>query len=228
MRVSRALALILLLSASSASAGPIGAADAHAVAPTGFPGAYLGTIGLSLTADPFYGSRFLDAFQTHVQAVTSMTASRAVAGYLEQAATGGEGLKDLRARLGQEALPPPHASAILIANALARPDQFREVMDGLETLKPGMGRHAAEILRSASGTGDPRVIAALREAGERRPQGEGLTYGRDGRWAVMFDGSSAPRAAGASPDEPVYVPAAYASGPGSRPRSSGLLKPERP
>jgi len=227
--VRRALVLVLLCAAAPARSGPVGAADAHAAAATGFPGAYLSTVRLSLAEDALYGSRLLDAFQLHVRAVTAMTAPRAVAGYLEQAASGDQGLDDLRAKLGREPLPPPHAAALLVANALTRPEQFREVMDGLETLKPGLGRHAAEILRDARGEGDPRAIAVLRAAGARAPQGEGLTYGRDGRWATMFDGGAAPRPETAwSGDGAVAVPASYADGPGARPRASGLLKPERP
>ncbi len=223
----RFLALSLLFAASRAFAGAVGAADAHAVAATGFPGAYLTTVQMSLSEDALYGSRFLDAFQTQLQAVTSMTAPRAVAAYLEQSSTAGEGLKDLRAKLGREALPPPQAASLLIANALARPEQFREVMDGLETMKPGMGLHAARMLRDAKGEGDKRLIAVLRQAGARRPQGEGLTYGADGRWATMFDGSPA-----VHDDAPsgtaVSVPAVFTGSPDSRPRASRLLPAERP
>ncbi len=221
----RFLSLVLLCSAAPAWAGPVGAFDAHAAAPTGFPGAYLSTVQLSLAGDSFYGSRFLDAFQTQLHAVTSMTAPRAVAAYLEQSSTAGESLKDLRAKLGREPLPPPQAASLLIANALARPEQFREVMDGLETMKPGMGRHAAQMLRDAKGEGDRRLISLLREAGARRPQGDGLTYGADGRWATMFDGSPALREDAA---ESVSVPAAYTGAPDSRPRSARLLPAERP
>lgn len=220
------LALAFLCAAAPSWAGPIGAADAHAAAPTGFPGAYLSSVRLSLASDPLYGSRFLDAFQLHLQAVTGMTAPRAVAGYLEQAATA-ESLPALRAKLGREELPPPHAAALLLANALTRPDQFREVMDGLETLKPGMGRHASDMLRSAHGAGDKRLLETLREAGRRRPQGEGLVYGADGRWATMFDGSPAPRPEAAAASA-VAVPATFSEGPGALPRRSGLLRHERP
>ena len=45
-----------------AATGPVGPSDAQAVAATGYSGAYLGSIGLSLAADPLYGSRLLDSF----------------------------------------------------------------------------------------------------------------------------------------------------------------------
>lgn len=220
------LAVFLLWTAPPAGAGPIGAADAHAAAATGFPGAYLSTVRLSLAADPFYGSRFLDAFSLHLSAVEAMTAPRAVASYLEQAATA-DGLPALRAKLGREELPPPHAAALLLANALTRPDQFSEVMDGLESLKPGLGRHAAALLRDAKGAGDRRLLEILRAAGARAPRGEGLVYGADGRWATMFDGSSAPAASAAAPSG-VAVPADYADRERALPRRSGLLRYERP
>lgn len=221
----------LLLSAAlavSASAGPISGVDPHAASATGFPGAYLGSISLSLASDPLFGSRFLDAFQSHVQSLTAMTAAPAVAAYLEQSAAGGGTLKDLRASLGREELSPNRASAILLANALARPDQFREVMDGLETMKPGMGRHASDILRDAKGTGSKQLLAALHAAGERKPRGEGLTYGPDGRWATMFDGSAASGPDGVVMSDPVQTPTSYTGyGPDGRPRSSGLLPAKR-
>lgn len=180
------------LSAVSVAAAPV--APIEVGVPSSFPSDYLHGVSLSLAAQPFYASHFLDSFQAQLTAVAAIPAAPAAAAYLEKSATaGGSSLADLRASLGRGELAPEKASALLIANSLVRPEQFREVMDGLETLKPGLGRHAAAALRSASGPGNGRVIAALRAAGERRPQGEGLTYGPDGRWATMFDGGPAPR-----------------------------------
>src|SRR6185312_11835842 len=157
-----------------------------------FPADYLHSVSLSLAAQPLYASQLLNSFQAQLHAVAAIPAAPDAAAYLEKAATGGTAsLAAVRAELGRETLAPEKASAILIANSLARPEQFREVMDGLETLKPGLGRHAAAALRGVSGAGNGKVIAALRAAGERKPQGEGLTYGPDGRWATMFDGSPA-------------------------------------
>jgi len=188
----RTFAALLLGLAARSFAAPVEVALPPAAAvPYSFPRAYLASVSLSLNADPLYASRFLDAFQTHVAAV-SAAAAPAAAAYLEKAAGGGAKLADVRAELGLAVLTPESASALLVANALARPAQFREVMDGLETLKPGLGRRAAAMLSAASGAGDRKVIAALRAAGERRPRAEGLTYGPDGRWATFFDGSTAP------------------------------------
>jgi hypothetical protein len=159
-----------------------------------FPADYLRSVSLSLAARPFYASNFLNSFTAQLSAVAAIPAAPDAAKYLEDAATGGKlSLAAMRADVGREPLAPEKASAILIANSLARPEQFREVMDGLETLKPGLGEHAAAALRGVSGNGNGKVLAALRAAGERRPQGEGLTYGPDGRWAMMFDGSPALR-----------------------------------
>ena len=175
-------------------AAPCSAAAVEARA-SSFPADYLRSISLSIAAQPFYASQFLNSFTAQLTAVAAIPSAPEAASYLEKSATGGKiTLAAMRSTVGQEALPAEKASAMLIANSLARPEQFREVMDGLETLKPGLGRHASEALRSASGPGNGKVIAALRAAGERRPQGEGLTYGPDGRWATMFDGSATPRA----------------------------------
>ncbi len=187
-----AAALAVLLNSSPCAAAVVEAVEARA--PSSFPSDYLHSVALSVTAQPFYASHFLNSFQTQLNAVAAIPAAPAAAAYLEKAATaGGYSLADLRASVGHVELAPETASALLIANSLVRPEQFREVMDGLETLKPGLGRHAAAAARAASGPGNGRVIAALRAAGERRPQAEGLTYGPDGRWATMFDGSPAPR-----------------------------------
>ncbi|MDE2511300.1 MAG: hypothetical protein KGL74_09280 [Elusimicrobia bacterium] len=222
--MKRALRLAVLLFVPRAFAGPVGAVDAHAAPATGFPGAYLESISLAAASDPFYGSRFLDGLQVHVQAVTGMTAAPAIASYLEQSATAGQGLAELKSNLGAVPLDPPKAAALLVANALARPQQFREVLDNLETFKPGLGRHAAEILRRAKGVGDRRVIDALRAAGARQPRGQMLTYGSDGRLDLLFDGIKGVRAAAAE-GSVVSVPSAY--GPDGRVRPSGLLPAKR-
>jgi hypothetical protein len=226
----RALTLAALLSAARAFAGPVGGADAHAVSATGFPGAYLGTVSLSLAADPMYGSRLLDAFSMHLQAVSVMTAPPEVAAYLEQSATGGGDLKKLRGALGRESLDPPKASALLLANALARPEQFREVLDGLEQMKPGLGRHAASLLREAKGTGSRKLFEALHAAGAREPRSTPLTYGPDARLDRLFDGGSSGGRDGVVLDEPepVAAPSAYGYGPDGRPRASGLSRSTRP
>lgn len=223
----KALGLAVLLAASPAAAGPIGAADAHATAATGFPGAYLGSIALAGAKDPLYASRFLDAMQNHLITLGSITAPKAVAVYLEQAATAGQGAASLRPLLGAAPLDPHKASALLIANALARPQQFREVLNGLETYRPGMGRHAAAILRDAKGEGNQSVLAALHAAGARVPKGRPLTYGPDGRFDKLFDGAEA-AISGLSSASETAAPESYTGyGPNGRPRVSGLL-PAKP
>ena len=183
--------LAVLLGAVSCRAGVVDPVPARAEA--SFPADYLHSVALALNAEPFYASHLLNSFQAQVTVVAAFAAAPAAV-YLEKMATGDRGsLADLRASVGGGPLAPDVASALLLANSLVRPEQFREVMDGLETLKPGLGQHTGAALRAASGRGDPRVIAALRAAGERRPQPAGLTYGPDGRWATMFDGSAAVR-----------------------------------
>ncbi|HXT00033.1 MAG TPA: hypothetical protein VN915_05125 [Elusimicrobiota bacterium] len=190
------LAGVLLFALAVPGSCQLQAAEARPA--SAFPADYLRSISLSISAQPFYASQLLNSFHAQLTAVAAIPAAPDAAKYLESAATGGKtSLAAMRAEVGRAPLAPEKASAILIANSLARPEQFREVMDGLETLKPGLGRRAADALRSVSGPGSGKVIAALRAAGERRPQGEGLTYGPDGRWATMFDGSPAPRDDGA-------------------------------
>ncbi len=207
MKPSGALALILLGAPLPAAAGPVGAADAHAVAATGFPGAFLSSARLALADDELFASWLLDAFQIHLQSVASMTVPRAVADYLEQSSTSGQGMSDLRAKLGRAALPPPQAASLLLAHALVRPEQFPEMLDGLEILKPGLGLHTAAMLRAAKGGGDKRLLSILRAAGAPPPLGKILTYGDDGRWAAVFDFPTAARApSGAAPRPPLAEP----------------------
>jgi hypothetical protein len=220
-RVPTAFSLAVLLLASPGSAAPVAAVEA---AVPSFPADYLRSVSLSLASQPFYASRFLNSFQTQLNAVAAFPAAPAAAAYLQTAASAGKAsLADVRAAVGRDVLTPESASALLIANSLTRPEQFPTIMDGLEELKPGLGLHAAALLRAASGAGDRRVLAALRAAGERRPDGGGLTYGPDGRWATLFDGSRASRA-GAADDAPTVDPNARDAA--ARSRLPALTKPQ--
>lgn len=218
-------ALLAALLACPAHAGPIASTAAPS---TGFPGAYVGTVGLSLRSDPLYGSRLLDSFELHLRSVAAMTTPPAVRDYLEVAVIGaGErSAKAIKASLGREPMDSQRAAALLLAHALARPEQFPEVLEGLEASKPGLGRHAAKLLREADGRGDRRLIAALRSRGEREPKGKPLTYDKFGELEMMFDGASG-FGGDAVELSPVAVPASYDGyGPDGRPRRSGL-RPSR-
>lgn len=223
MRTALALALLL---ASRALAGPTGAGDQNAASPTGYPGVYLGSVSLALSDEARYGSRLLDALDTHLQAVCVMTSPREVSGYLEQSA-GSQGVSSLRHALGREALDPVKASALLLAEALSRPEQFRQVIEGLESRQPGLGKHAAKLLASAKGTGEKRLLAALRDAPRRHRRGEDEeAYYSGGRLGGLFDAVSV-----AGPDGLVLAEPAPAPPPASfRPRSRALdvSRPERP
>jgi len=222
MRAALVLAFVL---ASRAFAGPSGADDPHAASPTGFPGAYLGSIQLALNDEARYGSRLLDALETHLQALCVMTSQREVAGYLEQSA-GSDGVASLRHVLGREALDPTKAAALLLAEALSRPEQFREVIEGLESAQPGVGKHAAKMLEAAKGTGAKKLLAALRDAPKRHRRGqEEEPYYSGGRIAELFDADSAD-----GPDGLVLAePQAAAPALGARPHSRVLdARPERP
>ena len=217
----RTLALASLLVASSSSAGPIGAGDPQAAQATGFPRAFLGTASLSLSGNPEYGGNLLDALAAHLKALAIMTSPREVAAYLEQSAIGGGELEDLRAALGPRALDAPKAAALLLADALARPDQFREILDGLERLQRGLGRRAASILRGVKGSGSPRLLEALRNAGARKPHPTLPIYGHDGRLDLLFDGNSIEGRDGVVLDVP-------AEGAVVRPQRSDRAQPARP
>lgn len=223
---------LALLCVVRAAAGPSGRVDAHAVPATGYSGAYLGTVGISLAADPFYGSRMLDSFELHLRSVAAMTTPRAVLDYLEVAVIGaGVGTSvgsaaALRSTLGKETMDPQRAAALMLAHALARPQEFPEVLDGLEARKAGLGKHTAKLLRETNGRGDRQLIAALRARGEVGPKGTALTYDRFGQLDRLFDGGSSDGRDKVELTGSVAAPAGFDGyGPDGRPRRSGLTHP---
>jgi hypothetical protein len=213
---------IAVLCAVRASAGQAG--SLHTAPSTGYSGAYLGSISLSLAADPFYGSRLLDSFELHLRSVAAMTVPKAVTDYLEVAVIGATTPGAVKASLGTEPIEPPRAAALLLAHALARPEQFQEVLEGLEARKAGLGKQTSRLLRETSGRGDRRLISILRARGALEPKGAALTYDRFGQLDRFFDGGGgdlvdAPPAGRAS----VSAPAGFDGyGPDGRPRRSGL------
>lgn len=217
--------IFVLCCAVRAAAGPAGPVDAHAAPATGYSGAYLGMVSRSLAADPLFGSRLLDSFDLHLRSVAAMTAPRAVRDYLEIAVVGAgtSSPAALRASLGTEPMAPQRAAALLLAHALARPEQFREVLDGLESRKAGLGKHTARLLREANGRGDRSLLAALRARGEANPRGQELTYDRFGQLDLMFDGGGGGGRDTVTISGAVSVPSGYDGyGPDGRPRRSGL------
>ncbi len=218
---------LLVFSAVRAAAGPSGSADGHAVAATGYSGAYLGTVSLSLSADALYGSRLLDSFDLHLRSVAAMTSLQAVKDYLEVAVIGASSARDVKAALGKQPLEPQRAAALLLAHALARPEQFREVLDGLESRKAGLGKQTAKLLRETTGRGDRRLIEALRARGAVVPKGAPLTYDRFGQLDRLFDGVGSDGRDVAEVATPVSAPVGFDGyGADGRPRRSGL-KPSR-
>lgn len=219
------LLALCVFCASRAAAGPAGPVDAHAAPATGYSGAYLGMVSRSLAADPFFGSRLLDSFDMHLRSVTAMTAPKAVRDYLEMAVVGAgvSSPAELRASLGNGPMEPQRAAALLLAHSLARPEQFREVLDGLEARKAGLGKNTSKLLREANGRGDRSLIAVLRARGEIKPRGRELTYDRFGQLDLMFDGAGADGRDTVSVSGAVSAPAGFTGyGPDGRPRRSGL------
>lgn len=189
----RGLALALLLAAGRAAAGPDGPVDAHAAPATGFPGAYLEMVARSLAADPRFAPRLLDSFELHLRAVAAMTAKVAVKDYLEMAVVGAgvSSAEALRESLGTEPMEPQRAAALLLAHALSRPKQFREILDGLEANRAGLGKQTAKLLRETAGPGDKKLIKVLRTRGARKPRRRETAYDRYGPLEKMFDAAGA-------------------------------------
>lgn len=177
---------LLVLCAAPSSAQIFRARPAPAFVP-----AYLGSVSLSLRNDSFYASRLLGAFSDELGRVAAAPTPQAAAEGLK-ARIGGPAnlsLPTVAAGLGAAALPAEQAAAVLAANALARPDQFQEVVDGLEKLKPGLGTRVTEALREAPAGGSYAVLGRLRERGRTvvAAAGDG-TYDAAGRLRRFFDG----------------------------------------
>lgn len=224
-----ALLLVLALSAHAGPAGPVAGAAARA---TGFPGAFVGSVALSLQAQPLYGGMLLDSLDLHLRSVLAMRTPEAVRDYLVTAVAGTvaepkQAAARIREGLGREPMPAPRAAALLLANALARPDQFEEVLNGLETERAGLGRHAAKLLADAHGGGDRRLIGRLNAVGGRlKPRPDNAGYDRAGQLQSLFDGS--PSFGVLDSELPSSVPAEFTGyGPDGRPRRSGLRPASR-
>lgn len=222
-----ALLLALALSAHAGPSGPVGPASGAAARATGFPGAFVGSVALSLRTQPLYGGMLLDSLDLHLRSVLTMRSPEAVREYLVTAVAGTvaepkAAAAAIRESLGREPMPAPRAAALLLANALARPDQFQEVLHGLETERAGLGKHAALLLANAHGGGDRRLIARLNAVGARvKPRSDSSVYDRAGQLQSLFDGS--PSFGVSDADTPAAVPAEFTGyGPGGRPRHSGL------
>lgn len=207
----RILALaLLLLGPVRAAAGPDGPVDAHAAPATGFSGAYLGMVAKSMAEDPRFAPRLLDSFELHLRSVAAMTAKVAVKDYLELAVVGAgvSSAEALRESLGSEPMEPQRAAALLLAHALSRPQQFREIVDGLEANRAGLGKQTFKLLRETAGSGDKKLILLLRSRGEVKPRRRETAYDRYGPLEKMFDGAGG--GAGGAPRK------------GTRPGRSGL------
>lgn len=204
---------LLLLAACALAAAPAARVAAR------FPQDYAASMRVALERDPLYASKLLVGFEKHAAGVCALQVPEARR-YLETAVAGTAAVPEVKARLAAGTLAPDAAAALLLANALARPEQFHETADALEGVRPGLGVKAAGLLARAGGPGDRRLIAALRAVGSRLPQAASGVYGPDGRLHSFFDGSGAP-----APSEAGPVSAEEYTGYGrdGRPRSSGLL-----
>ncbi|MFH2204147.1 MAG: hypothetical protein ABIJ96_13595 [Elusimicrobiota bacterium] len=189
---------LLLITALSA---PAGAAIAllppiktPVKAPTGpFVPAYVNSLAVSLSQQPFFAAEMLGNFATHLQKVATMTRPEQVGEYLQNAilhtGSGRTTAQKVTGGLGKKALEPDQAAALLLANSLARPDQFEEVLSGMERLRPVWGQRIAVLMKNAEGGGAPSLLNRLRDVGLRlKPAPFPGTYNARGTLDGLFDG----------------------------------------
>lgn len=191
------LAAVLLGNCSPSEAAgirlvPPGAARAP-VAP--FVPNYAGSLALSLSGEPYFAGSLLGSLEGHLTRIVEMRTPREVQEYLQDAVvrpSGALNLKEVSAGLGKKALDARAASAILVANGLARPEQFQEILDVMERMKPAWGQRVAAMMKAAgSGRGGSgELLRRLREIGGKlKPSPYPGTYNASGELNGLFDGT---------------------------------------
>jgi hypothetical protein len=195
MRRSIVLAAVVGAFVPCAEASRFAAPPAKAPANVNFVPSFLGSMSLSLRERPFYASELLGAFHSRLAAIETLPDPDSVARSLQAGIEGeGKDRKSMKARaeeLGAAAVPAERAAAILMANALTRPDQFQEVVNGLESVKPGLGSKVSATLRDAGGTpgASPGLVRILRQVGSKiAPQITNGVYNAKGELERLFDG----------------------------------------
>lgn len=182
--------LAALALASTARAQPIVRAPA---APAPIVGGMVSAVSVSLSRQPFYASMLVNAFDFHLRQVASMSGPQAAAYLRAEILAGNKAPADARGfadSLRGSPIDERRAAAILLANAAARPEQFRETLNGLETARQGLGK-ALQSRLAAGGDASGRLADHLRALGARfdaRP--EGGIYDSRGKLQALFDNAA--------------------------------------
>jgi hypothetical protein len=156
---------------------------------------YVSSLRLSLKQDAFYASRFMGAFNQHLDHIAPMQDPQAIAVYLQDEITATQArstLDDVAAKLGQDVLAARTASAVLLANALVRPDQAETVLVEMEKMVPAWGQQAAHSIDETGhwpgiAPGFARILNSTARA--VRPAPHNVTYNSRGKLNGLFDGS---------------------------------------
>lgn len=155
-----------------------------------FVSSMLSAVSQSLAAQPFYGSMLLNSFDFHLRQAAGMSEPQAAA-YLKTEIEGlgrdKQALAKVAKDLGKGPVAEHRAGAILLANAASRPDQFRELADGLEGLKSGLGKAIAARLAAAKEEGGT-FSRVLRRVPVPSPSAGLAIYDRRGQLEALFDG----------------------------------------
>ncbi len=160
---------------------------------TPFVPAFLGSMSLSLQQQEFYASHLLNAFHHQVSAIETLPNPESVVTALQTGIEDGKPMLQRAKELGQGHVPAKRAAAILAANALSRPDQFQEVVTGLEELKPGLGLQVSKSLQDSGSTpgAQPGLVKILRQVGSKiKPQITNGIYNSRGELERLFDGAN--------------------------------------
>jgi len=147
-------------------------------------------VSMSIQQTPFYATMLLNAFDFQMRQVAPMTAPQAGA-YLKSEILGSGKAAIAVARfneqLGRQPIEEHRAAAVLLANAVARPDQFQKIVNAFEDVKPGLGRQLAA--RIESGKQAPGAFSStLSRLEAYHAQPEHAVYNSRGELESLFDG----------------------------------------
>ena len=121
MRVQLGILALAVIFAVPAHANRIARVRVKA---TSFVPAFLGSMSLSLQQQEFYASKLLNAFYSQVSSIEILPNPESVVEALQAGIEDGKSMIVRAKELGQGLVPAERAAAILVANALSRPEQF--------------------------------------------------------------------------------------------------------
>lgn len=197
------LVLVGVMAFTASAEASVTAVRPRATAPSarassvGFVPDYINSLKLSISQNPdFFAGQFLNSLDAHLNAITPMSTPAEVEGYLKENVLASAGAQSDIAQvskdLGDKPLSPEAAAALIVANGIARPDQFGEIVDSMERMRGIWGQRTAEMMKAAGARAgvSRELMERLSTVGARMKPSPALgTYNAAGELNGLFDGS---------------------------------------